>query len=199
MERYAAVVLAGGAARRMGGADKPGVPVGGRPMRERVLAAVSAADPRVLVGPAAELPPGVLLTREEPTGGGPVAATAAGLALVDPGVPVVALFAADLPLLTAEAVEVLRRALDGSDRDGACLLDDRGRRQVLCGVWRQSSLRSALRRCAADRGGILTGAAVRDLLSGLRVVDVPWDAAGPPPWFDCDTEDDVRRAEEWSP
>ncbi|MYS05028.1 NTP transferase domain-containing protein, partial [Streptomyces sp. SID6041] len=31
-----AVVLAGGAARRLGGADKPGVRVGGRPLLDRV-------------------------------------------------------------------------------------------------------------------------------------------------------------------
>ncbi|MEV1145384.1 NTP transferase domain-containing protein, partial [Micromonospora sp. NPDC049799] len=53
MGGYAAVVLAGGAARRMGGTDKPARPVAGRPMRDRVLAAVPDADPRILVGPAA--------------------------------------------------------------------------------------------------------------------------------------------------
>ncbi|PWU56748.1 hypothetical protein DLE60_25700, partial [Micromonospora globispora] len=42
---YAAVVLTGGAARRMGGVDKPARPVGGRPMLHRVLAAVAAAEP----------------------------------------------------------------------------------------------------------------------------------------------------------
>ncbi|MEU7054400.1 NTP transferase domain-containing protein, partial [Streptomyces eurythermus] len=35
---YDAVVLAGGAARRLGGADKPGVRVGGRALLDRVLA-----------------------------------------------------------------------------------------------------------------------------------------------------------------
>jgi molybdopterin-guanine dinucleotide biosynthesis protein A len=198
VERYAAVVLAGGAARRMGGADKPAVPVGGRPMRDRVLAAVSDASPRVVVGPASDLPPGVLVTREEPSGGGPVAATAAGLALVDPGLSTVALLAADLPLLTSDAVGALRRALDGSDLDGACYLDDRERRQFLCGVWRHAALRSALSRCRDHRRGSLAGAAMRTLLSGLRVTEVSWAGVGPPPWFDCDTDDDVRRAEEWT-
>ncbi|GAB3795131.1 hypothetical protein GCM10027605_00570 [Micromonospora zhanjiangensis] len=182
----------------MGGADKPAVPVGGRPMRDRVLAAVADATPRVVVGPPTTLPPGVLSTREEPAGGGPVAAVAAGLALVDPGTPVVAVLAADLPLLTTEAVGTLRQVLAGPVLDGACLVDDRGRRQFLCGVWRQAALRSALDRCRAGRGGTLTGAAMRGLLADLRVADVPWTASGPPPWFDCDTDDDVRRAEGWS-
>ena len=96
MDGFAAVVLAGGAASRMGGADKPALPVGGRPMRDRVLAAVAAAAPRVLVGPSVLAPPDVRVTREEPPGGGPVAAVSAGLALlrpvprrtaVDPGSP----------------------------------------------------------------------------------------------------------------
>ena len=80
MVGLAAVVLTGGAARRMGGVDKPAIPVAGRSMRDRVLTAVASAAPRVVVGPAVDLPPGVLATREEPPGGGPVAATAAGLA-----------------------------------------------------------------------------------------------------------------------
>ncbi|SCE75770.1 Molybdopterin-guanine dinucleotide biosynthesis protein A [Micromonospora purpureochromogenes] len=207
---YAAVVLAGGAARRMGGRDKPALPVGGTPMRERVLAAVADAAPRILVGPADAVPGDVLVTRERPPGGGPVAATAAGLALLPPDTTTVALLAADLPLLTREAVGVLLRALhpepdaaspggpvaDGPD--GVCLVDDRGRRQPLCGVWRAAALRDALARLVGCRGGTPDGASMRELLAELRVRDLAWSGSGPPPWFDCDTDSDVRRAEEWT-
>lgn len=197
--RYAAVVLAGGAARRMGGADKPGVPVGGRPMRDRVLDAVADAEPRVLVGPepVEAYPVGVRTTREEPPGAGPVAAVAAGLVLIGPEVPVVALLAADLPLLTGEAVSALRRELTEGTADGVCFVDDDGRRQPLCGVWRVSSVRTALTAVADGRADGLVGASMRTLLAGLSVTELPWSGAGPPPWFDCDTDDDVRRAEEW--
>lgn len=198
MTAYAAVVLSGGAARRMGGMDKPARPVGGRPMLHRVLAAVADADPRLVVGPAGPVPDGVRVTREEPPGGGPVAATAAGLALLDPGTPTVALLAGDLPLLTPAAVADLRRALDGSTADGACYVDDEGRRQQLCGVWRVAALRAAVERLAAERGGTVDGAPVRRLLAGLTVREVSWSGSGPPPWFDCDTDEDVRRAEEWT-
>src|SRR3954469_15553631 len=75
---FAAVVLAGGAARRMGGADKPALPVAGQSMLIRVLAAVHDADPRVVVGLVPpDLPVQVHSTREDPPGGGPVAAAAA--------------------------------------------------------------------------------------------------------------------------
>jgi molybdopterin-guanine dinucleotide biosynthesis protein A len=197
---FAAVVLAGGAARRLGGLDKPGLAVGGRPMRERVLAAVADAVPRIVVGPDSPVPVGVRLTRERPVGGGPVAATAAGLALLPPDAPpTVALLAGDLPLLTPEAVGDLRRALaaDGTV-DGVCFVDADGRRQQLCGVWRTSALRAAVDRLAGQRGGTLAGASVRALLTGLDVGEVRWSGRGAPPWFDCDTDDDVRRAEEWT-
>lgn len=198
MAGWAAVVLAGGSARRMGGVDKTGLPVGGRPMRDRVLDAVADADVRVLVGPAGPVPPGVRLTREHPPGGGPVAATAAGLALLPPGTAAVALLAADLPLLTGHAVRVLRDQLADPAVDGACLVDGEGRRQQLCGVWRVPPLRAALDRLAAARGGTVDGASVRALLAGLAVREVPWSGTGPPPWFDCDTDEDIRRAEEWT-
>jgi molybdopterin-guanine dinucleotide biosynthesis protein A len=197
MTGFAAVVLAGGAARRMGGTDKPAVPVGGRPMRDRVLAAVAGASPRVVVGPDLDLPEGVLATREDPPGGGPVAAAAAGLALLDPGTTYTALLAADLPLLTAEAVHALAGQLRQSTADGVVYLDGTGRRQPLCGVWRTAALREALDRLRAEHGGTLAGTSMRALLAGLTVAEVSWTGSGPPPWFDCDTDDDVRRAEEW--
>ncbi|WP_425413579.1 molybdenum cofactor guanylyltransferase [Micromonospora inyonensis] len=200
MSGYAAVVLTGGAARRLGGVDKPGLAVGGRPMRDRVLAAVADAEPRIVVGPdTTPVLADVRLTREEPAGGGPVAAVAAGLALLPPGTTTVALLAGDLPLLTATAVGELRRALAAdATADGICHVDADGRRQFLCGIWRAAPLRAAVDRLTADRGGTLTGASVRALLAGLTVAELHWSGGGPPPWFDCDTDDDVRRAEEWT-
>lgn len=188
----------------MGGVDKPALPVGGRPMRDRVLDAVADATPRVLVGLADAVPEGVRVTREDPPGGGPVAAAAAGLALLDLDTALVALLAADLPLLTRSAIgellSELARAGDSGERrlDGACFVDADGRRQSLCGVWRVDALRAGLDRLAVARGGSLAGAPVRALLAGLVVRELPWSGEGPPPWFDCDTDEDVRRAEEWA-
>lgn len=212
MTRLAAMVLTGGAARRMGGGDKTGVPVGGVAMRDRVLAAVAAADPRIVVGPLVDPPPGVLAVREEPPGGGPVAAVAAGLDLLTragvAGVDLVAVLAGDLPLLTAHAVDLLvGRVRTGQtpdidngarDVDGALYVDGTGRRQLLCGVWRTAALRDAITRLAAERDGVLAGASMRALLAGLTVAEVTWPDAGPPPWFDCDTDQDVQRAQEWT-
>jgi molybdopterin-guanine dinucleotide biosynthesis protein A len=182
---YAAVVLAGGAGRRFGGPVKPLTPVGGRPMLHRVLDAVADARPRVVVGPATlPVPDGVRLVVEE--GGGPVAGLAAGLSTVDG--PVTALLGADLPLLTSDAMTVLRRAL--STVDGAMYVDDSGRRQILCGVWRTEALRQRLAAIGDPKD-----ARLRTLLDGLDVIEVR--AGRGRPWYDCDSPEDVVRAERW--
>jgi molybdopterin-guanine dinucleotide biosynthesis protein A len=200
-EPFAAVVLAGGRARRMaGGVAKPARTVGGVSMLARVLAAVPGADPRVVVGPgslAALLPPGVRLTSEEPPGAGPVAATAAGLAALRRPAGTVALLAADLPFLASPVLDALRGALR-SDRalDGAVLLDSDGRAQWLCGVWRSEALQARLATLAGGGGPVaLAGMSMRRLLAELATARVPPPAAAPA-YFDCDTEDDLRRAEE---
>lgn len=194
MSGYAAIVLAGGAGRRLGGPGKPALPVGGVPMLTRVLSAVADAVPRVVVGPASlagTLPEGVRLTREEPPGGGPVAASAAGLQLIFPGTQDVALLAADLPFLTAAAVAALRRA--ASTMDGALFVDRAGRRQLLCGLWRTAPLRANLA-ALGDPGG----QSIRRLVAGLRVAELRWTDPGPPPWYDCDTESELGTAREWA-
>ena len=46
-------------------------------------------------------------------------------------------------------------------------------------------------------GGTLEGASAREMFEALHVAEVSWRRPGPPPWFDCDTDDDLRTAEEW--
>jgi molybdopterin-guanine dinucleotide biosynthesis protein A len=201
---YAAMVLAGGAARRLGGVAKAALEVGGRSLLERVLAAVPDARPRIVIGPAqlaAGLPVDVAITSEEPPGGGPVAAAAAGLSLLPPGIGFVALLAADLPFLTRAAVSDLRRVAAAPTLDGALFIDSAGRRQLLCAVWRTSSLTSRIGALRVERGR-LGGVPLRDLVGGLRIGQIPayrrpGADSGPPPWFDCDTEADLTSAERW--
>ena len=183
---YTAVVLAGGSARRLGGLAKPQLEVGGRTLLGAVLGAVAGAGRRVVVGPPQEAPGDVVFVREDPPGGGPVAAVRAGLAAVE--TEVVALLAGDLPFLTAELVDQLRRLLDG---DGVLVVDDTGRDQLLLGVWRTAALAGAVRDPAGP-------AALHRALAGLTVrrlhPDVP--AGRPAPWLDCDTPADLARARE---
>jgi molybdopterin-guanine dinucleotide biosynthesis protein A len=203
-EPYDAVVLTGGRARRLGGVHKPGIEVGGRSLAARVVDAVWDATLVIIVGTAV---PGVradAVTRESPIGAGPMAAVAAGLAYVRAAV--VATLAGDLPFLTATAVADLRRALaDDPSAAAAMLVDDAGREQPLCAVWRSELLRDTLsvvsrpRSLAGVGGNGLAGLPMRLLLAAAepvvrRRVTVN---GGPPPWFDCDTDDDLARAREW--
>lgn len=183
-ETHDAVILAGGAARRLGGADKPGLLVGGRPLIVTVVAAVPAARRVVIVGPARAELPGAIVVREEPPGSGPVPALRAGLAEVTATWTV--LLAADLPFLRpVHVAELLREA---AGRPGAVLVDDAGRDQWLAGVWRSARLRTAL--------AGYSGASLRGLLAPLCPIRVrPVASDERPPWYDCDTAQDVARAE----
>jgi len=181
---YTAVVLAGGKATRLGGQAKPQLEVGGRTMLATVLAAVSDADRRVVVGPRQPVPEDVVLVRERPPGGGPVAALRTGLTEVP--TEVVAVLAGDLPFLTGALIIELRGQLSG---DGVLVVDDGGRDQLLLGVWRTAVLRSA----GAGNSGPTS---MRRVLAPLSVRRVrPAAVPGqPPPWLDCDTPADLARA-----
>jgi molybdopterin-guanine dinucleotide biosynthesis protein A len=181
---YTAVVLAGGKAARLGGQAKPQLEVGGRSMLAAVLAAVDDAERRVVVGPPQPVPPDVLLVREEPPRGGPVAAVRAGLAAVDS--EVVALLAGDLPFLSGQVIGQLRERLTG---DGVLVVDNTGRDQYLLSVWRTAVLRSAL-------SGVSAPTSLRKVMAPLAVRRLRPDVAPgePPPWLDCDTPADLARA-----
>lgn len=183
MTSYDAVVLAGGSARRLGGLDKPGLVVGAASLLEHVLAAVAGADRTIVVGPARGTSRPVLWAREQPPGGGPVAALAAGLAHVT--ADRVALLAADLPFLDAATVQTL---VDAGGQ-GAMLVDDDGRDQVLTGAWSSAALRAALPE-------IVDGARLREVFDQLDVRRIRPDPTPgrPAPWTDCDTDEDLRRA-----
>jgi molybdopterin-guanine dinucleotide biosynthesis protein A len=234
---FDAVILAGGRATRMGGADKPALLVGNDPMVVSVAraAAGAGAGRLIIVGPRREGPvqealaaagtrtpaptdplasaagvgpaneagvagladgagipgvpgvPAVLrMVREEPAGGGPVAALRSGLAEVT--APWLVLLAADLPFLRArQLTELLSRAL-ATGRAGALIADGDGRPQWLAGCWQADVLRAALR---GYRDGSLHG-----LLAPLDPVLMPatGDNAGPAPWLDCDTPDELAAA-----
>ncbi|MEU6769151.1 NTP transferase domain-containing protein [Streptomyces sp. NPDC046853] len=184
---YDAVVLAGGGARRLGGADKPGVRVGGRALLDRVLGACAAAGTTVVVaGPRPTARP-VVWAREEPAGAGPLAALDAGLRRT--GAEQVVVLSADLPFLEERTVRSLLAALRESGADGAVLRDPEGRDQPLVAAYRSASLRRETARLADEHDG-LTGLPLRALTARLELTRV----ADPLASFDCDTWDDIAAA-----
>lgn len=185
---YDAVILAGGAARRLGGADKPAVRVGARALLDRVLAACAGAATTVVVAAPRPVAGPVVWAREEPAGGGPLAALAAGLRHTS--ADRVLVLSADLPFLDSPAVDRLLAALDGVPADGALLTDREGRDQTLAAVYRSAALRAGIDRLGAEHGA-LTGLPLRALLAPLALVRLD-DVGGAS--FDCDTWGDVAVA-----
>jgi len=198
---YDAVVLAGGAARRLGGADKPAVRVGGRPLLDRVLAACAGAAATVVVAEPRPTARPVIWAREDPPGGGPLAALAAGLKHTS--AEHVVLLSADLPFLNEATVGRLLATLrpespgdkpSHSDRtspapDGVLLTDPDGRDQPLVAAYRVASLRRELAVLVAEYGD-LGGLPLRRLTGALDLTRISDPVAS----FDCDTWDDIAAA-----
>lgn len=127
-DEWAAVVLAGGTAVRLDGADKAALEIGGRSLLEHALAAVAAAGEVVVVGDPVPTSRPVTFTRESPVGGGPLAALCAGVAALAGRPALVVVLAVDMPHVTAATVQRLLAAVGGSE--GAWLVDEGGRRQL---------------------------------------------------------------------
>ena len=189
---WAAVVLAGGAGRRLGGTDKPALVVGGQTLLERSVAAAAGAGAAqvVVVGPRRDLAMPVTWTREDPPGGGPLAGLVAGLAALEPARRhewyALLVLAADLPRVSSALVERLLAGL-GPDADAVAVVDAGGWVQPLVAVYRAGPLRAAL-----DAVGDPRNRPVRALLERLRVATLP-DEDGA---ADIDTPGDLAR---WRP
>lgn len=177
-----AIILAGGAARRLGGVAKPLVRIGGVSLLERAVAAAEAVGsaPIVVAGPPVPQLEHVRFVREDPAGGGPTAAIAAALPLVD--TDQVLVLAADMPYVQ-RVVPLLVAAVAG---DGVHTLDESGRAQWLCGIYRSTALRDA-----AATLPTTSGAPVRALLAGLHLTGI---AVPPGLTADVDTWADVAAA-----
>jgi molybdopterin-guanine dinucleotide biosynthesis protein A len=203
MDHFDAIVLAGGAATRLGGVAKPSVEVSGRRMLDWVLSAVEDARSIVVVGPPdLDVPPAVRRVQEEPPGGGPAAAIGAAMARAAAAAVDSAqaghtiIVAGDLPLLRPDAIRALVRAATEPGRDGAVFVDADLRPQWLCGAWRTTAIRDRLDALTGLRG-TLANASLRALLEPLRFARIRLDDGGMPPFYDCDTQEDIRRVEEW--
>jgi molybdopterin-guanine dinucleotide biosynthesis protein A len=185
-ESLSVIVLAGGRNRRMGGVDKVSLSVNGSTLLDRVLDAWPLDAQLVVVGPRRTTRRSVTWCREQPPGGGPVSAVAAGLG--EAAGRLIALVAGDMPLV-GPAVAPLLDAADRSVRDGgagACLVTPDGRPQPLASCLGKHALTSAL----PDDP---RGQALHSLLGPLDLLGVP----APFEWvLDADTDQDLIHIEE---
>ncbi|WP_076194468.1 molybdenum cofactor guanylyltransferase [Mycobacterium sp. GA-1841] len=135
----AAVVLAGGASRRMG-RDKATLPVDGATMVERVVAAVSAccAPVFVIAAPGQPLPALTAeVLRDEVRGVGPLVATGRGLrAAAEAGVHRAFVCAVDMPYLDSDLIDRLAASAERIPADIVLPWD--GRDHYLAGIYRSA-------------------------------------------------------------
>lgn len=172
MIAWDAVIVAGGRGTRLGGASKPDLSVGGVPLLDRALDAVTAAHEIVVVGgPTRE---GVRWTVEDPPGSGPAKALAAGLAALSAPAPWTVVLAVDTPrsadavprLVAAVADAGAEEVAQGGGIDGAWFVDGEGEAQPLLAIYRSAALVERSR-------DLEEGTSMRRLVAGLTMVALP--------------------------
>jgi len=178
---FCAVILAGGRAARLGGADKASMEVDGRTLLAHALDAVIDAAEVVVVGEHVPTDRPVTFILEDPRYGGPAAALLTGRDALLRTTIRVAVLAVDMPHLTPTT---FRRLLDAAaDRDGAVLVDPDGRRQLAL-VLDQARL-DAVRPGHEEQHNL----PLHLLLAPLDLAEVP---ASGPEHRDVDTWADLR-------
>jgi molybdopterin-guanine dinucleotide biosynthesis protein A len=176
-----AVVLCGGAGRRFGG-DKTRADLAGSPVLDHVLDGLPADWPVVCVGDPRLTRRPVGWCRENPPGGGPVAAIAAALPHVVS--PVVVVLGGDMPYAARPVTDLASLLAGEAGIDAVLGRDGEGRLQPLLAAYRTQALREAVPAPAA-------GTPLMRLLDSLStlVVPLPEGAA-----LDVDTAEDLERA-----
>jgi len=195
-DRLTAVLLAGGAGRRLGGADKARLRRDGSTLMQHWTEALAQRGvPTVVVGPEslrADLPVGTLLTREDPPLGGPAAAARAGvLALEEAGLlterPGRVLLAAVDVVDPVPLLDWLWAHLDQAGQRAVIPQDGTGALQHLASLIPVCPLRARAREITAQEA---EGRPLRILLEGIDALHptLPEGLGA-----DVDTPEDARR------
>lgn len=155
----AAVILAGGAASRLGGTDKTRLPIAGASVLERVLRAAPVGR-RIVVGPSGAdggdlaARHGARFVLEDPPRSGPLAALARGVAEISeaPDEATALVLGGDMPLLRPETLRALAARSAETGRVVALESKD-GHVQFLGAAWPLGRLRAALAQIEHTGGG----------------------------------------------
>jgi molybdopterin-guanine dinucleotide biosynthesis protein A len=190
------VVLAGGLARRMGGADKAGILIGGVTILQRVLARLKPQCRALILNangdPARFAATGLTVVADSvPDYPGPLAGILAGLdwaANHAPGIAWVVTAPSDCPFLPRDLVARLHLARSEAGTPLACAQSG-GRRHPVVALW-PVALREDLRHALVhDNIRKVEAWAAR---RGVGVAD--WPDAPVDPFFNVNTPDDVATA-----
>jgi molybdopterin-guanine dinucleotide biosynthesis protein A len=169
------VILTGGTNKRFG-SNKFEAEINGKTLLEILT---SELDELIIVGPKTSVD--AIYVREEPAGGGPVAAIGAAMRVVD--TELVAIFATDMPF----APRILENLMSSLIEDAALPIDNEGFLQPLAALYKSDKLRSAL-----SELGNLENRSLKELVAKLNINQVP--LAEPELLFDIDTQEDLLKA-----
>jgi molybdopterin-guanine dinucleotide biosynthesis protein A len=200
MRKVAAAIIAGGPARRLGGAVKPLLEIGGQAIADRQLAVLRPLFGRVFAvanDPAPWAARDVEVTGDRVVGAGPLAGVAVALGAAGDAEAVVCV-AGDLPFLVPALLVALR---DGAPDAPALAPRPGGRAEPLCARYSVALQADVEARLADGR------LALHELLgqSGavwLTDADLGTLDPGGLSFLNVNTPDDLRRAEEiarWAP
>ena len=192
------LVLAGGLARRMGGGDKLRIRVGGGTILERVLARLKPQCNRIIINangdPARFADTGLPVVGDSvPDFAGPLAGILAGLDWAAANAPQsewLLSVPGDCPFLPRDLAMRLHEARSKTGASLACARSGKWRHPVV-GLWRVG-LRDDLRNALLDEG--LRKIEIWTERYGVALAD--WPDAPIDPFFNVNTPEDAKRAEE---
>ncbi|HEX7405038.1 MAG TPA: molybdenum cofactor guanylyltransferase [Candidatus Nanopelagicaceae bacterium] len=182
---WSAIILTGGTSRRFG-SNKSEAAFSEHSLLNEILLALPVELPVIVVGPEpmnAARP--IILTREEPAFGGPVAGIAAGLAKVES--EFVGIIATDMPFFAPMLLQLGKQLSEGFD--AVIPVDAAGFRQPLSAGYRVQALRKALLIL-----GIAHGQSMHNLLDLLIVREVLMDSESEKSLMDIDSPSDLENA-----
>ena len=191
------LVLAGGLARRMGGADKPLIAIGGAPILDRVLARLAPDCVQMILNANGDagrfasyrLP---VVADDVPGFAGPLAGVLAGLDWAADNLPGIAFLAsapADCPFLPHDLVRRLHAARIAQGTELACAQSG-GRRHPVVGLW-PVALRDDLRQALVHEG--LRKIETWTARHGVALAE--WPAEPIDPFFNVNTPEDAAEAD----
>lgn len=176
------MILTGGRSSRFG-SDKSKILFAGQTLISRLVESLPIGE-IVVVGPSIEnLSRPITFTREDPIGGGPVAAIVAGLQRTTSDVVVV--LAIDMPF----AAEIIPVFLSSPfEKDALIPVDISGRPQPLCAIY----LTSALRRATLALGDVVNKS-INALLEELSIETLLVNPDLARKLVDIDTQSDLEQ------
>ena len=184
-QSWSAIILTGGKSTRFG-SDKSTAKMGELTLLSRILSDLPPGMEILIVGPEIrDLVRDLKFVRENPPGGGPVAALDAGVKLIK--TEFVAVIATDMPF-AGRAISNLLSFLDAA-KDGVIPLDAEGVDQTLCAIYRTASLRQALAKLGNPQG-----CSMRSLIALLDIRRVELPISLESTLLDIDTPEDMYQA-----